>query len=381
MLEKASATPHASPLPTPSAADLLAWYDRHARRLPWRAGPVERRRGVRPDPYRVWLSEVMLQQTTVAAVKGYFEAFTARWPTVGDLAAADEAEVMKAWAGLGYYARARNLKRCAEAVANAHGGRFPADEAGLAALPGIGAYTSAAIAAIAFDEPAAVVDGNVERVFTRLFAIETPLPAAKTIVRERVAAVVPTDRPGEFAEATMDLGATICTPKRPACGLCPWTQACRARAAGTQELYPVKAAKTARPVRRGAAFVAVRADGAVLVRRREPRGLLGGMTEVPGSEWRVAAAAEASADSALLSAAPFPADWRRLPAPVAHTFTHFHLELDVWRATVVADMAAPAGMWWSAAADIDGEALPSVFRKVVAGAVEGAVSNGRPRRR
>lgn len=375
-----------APLPAPSAADLLAWYDRHARRLPWRAGPAERRQGARPDPYRVWLSEVMLQQTTVAAVKGYFEAFTARWPTVADLAAADEGDVMKAWAGLGYYARARNLKRCAEAVADAHGGRFPGDEAGLAALPGIGAYTSAAIAAIAFDQPAAVVDGNVERVFTRLYAIETPLPTAKSIVRDRVAALVPPDRPGEFAEATMDLGATICTPKRPACSLCPWSEPCRARAEGTQELYPLKAAKTARPVRRGAAFVAVRADGAVLVRRREPRGLLGGMTEVPGSEWRVKAATDAAADAtvpsaALLSAAPFAADWRRLPAPVAHTFTHFHLELDVWRAAVASDTPAPAGMWWSAAADIDGEALPSLFRKVVAGAIAGPVTSGPPRRR
>ena len=375
MLEKAPTPPDAPPLAAPSAADLLAWYDRHARRLPWRAGPAERRQGVRPEPYRVWLSEVMLQQTTVAAVKGYFEAFTARWPTVADLAAADEGDVMKAWAGLGYYARARNLKRCAEAVSEQHGGRFPGEEAGLAALPGIGAYTSAAIAAIAFDQPAAVVDGNVERVFTRLYAIDTPLPAAKPIVRERVAALVPTDRPGEFAEATMDLGATICTPKRPACSLCPWSAGCRARAEGTQELYPVKAAKTARPVRRGAAFVAVRADGAVLVRRREPRGLLGGMTEVPGSDWR----AEPHGDAT--SHAPLTAAWRRLPAPVAHTFTHFHLELDVWRATVPARTAAPAGMWWSAAADLDGEALPSLFRKVVAGAIEAPVSTGRPGRR
>jgi A/G-specific adenine glycosylase len=371
-MSSAEAVAAASSLPAPRAADLLAWYDRHARRLPWRAGPAERRRGTRPDPYRVWLSEVMLQQTTVAAVKGYFEAFTARWPTVADLAAADEAEVMKAWAGLGYYARARNLKRCAESVATDHGGRFPDQETGLSALPGIGAYTSAAIAAIAFDRPAAVVDGNVERVFTRLFAIDTPLPAAKALVRDRVAALVPSDRPGEFAEATMDLGATICTPKRPACGLCPWNAACRARAEGTQELYPLKAAKTARPVRRGAAFVAVRPDGAVLVRRRPPRGLLGGMTEVPGSAWEPAAPADA------LTAAPFAADWRRTPAPVAHTFTHFHLELDVWRAAVAADTPAPEGMWWSA--EIDREALPSVFRKVVAGAVESRITAG-PRRR
>jgi len=362
-----------------AAADLLAWYDRHARRLPWRVGPADRRHGERPDPYRVWLSEVMLQQTTVPAVKAYFEAFTTRWPTVEDLAAAAEEDVMKAWAGLGYYARARNLKRCAEAVAADHAGRFPDTEAGLLALPGIGAYTAAAIAAIAFDRPAAVVDGNVERVFTRLFTIATPLPAAKPEIRARVAAVVPTDRPGEFAEATMDLGATICTPKRPACALCPWSDPCAARtgAEGGAEAYPVKAAKVARPVRRGAAFVAVRADGAVLLRRRPPTGLLGGMTEVPGAEW------SERPDGDPLAAAPFAATWRRLPAPVAHTFTHFHLELDVWRADVAMDAAAPPGTWWSPAAEVDGEALPTVFRKAVATGLAGDApkpTRGRPRR-
>jgi A/G-specific adenine glycosylase len=413
MLDRAtpSATPSAAASVAPSAAlaaaPLLDWYDRHARRLPWRVGPAARRRGERADPYRVWLSEVMLQQTTVAAVAGYFRAFTERWPTVADLAAAAEEDVMKAWAGLGYYARARNLKRCAEAVAADHGGRFPESEAALLALPGIGAYTAAAVAAIAFGRPAAVVDGNVERVFSRLYAIATPLPAAKAEIRARVAALVPADRPGEFAEATMDLGATICTPKHPACALCPWRADCRG--SGSAEAFPVKAAKAGRPTRRGAAFVAVRADGAVLVRRRPPKGLLGGMTEVPGSEWRRApraaspsaappmpaptatdapvhlpigrnraieegtppgagAIADRPEDSiradGALAAAPLAALWRRMPAAVAHTFTHFHLALDVYRADVGLATPAPAGMWWSA--DIDAEALPTVFRKAVA---------------
>lgn len=228
-----------------------------------------------PDPYRVWLSEVMLQQTTVAAVKSYFEAFTARWPTVMDLAAASTDDVMRAWAGLGYYSRARNLKACADAVAGVHEGRFPDTEEGLRALPGVGAYTAAAIAAIAFDRPAAVVDGNIERVITRIAAIETPLPQAKPLVRAVVADLTPTDRPGDFAQAMMDLGATLCTPKRPACSLCPWRPSCAAHAAGTETTFPRKAAKKERPTRYGTAFVAIRPDGAVLVRRRPEKGLLG----------------------------------------------------------------------------------------------------------
>lgn len=371
----------------PAATDLLAWYDRHARRLPWRVGPAERRAGIVADPYRVWLSEIMLQQTTVAAVKDYFETFTRRWPTVAALAAAPDEDVMKAWAGLGYYARARNLKRCAETVAFGLDGRFPSDEAGLLALPGIGAYTAAAVAAIAFGKPAAVVDGNVERVVTRIASIATPLPAAKVSVRAFVETLVPDDRPGEFAEAMMDLGATICTPKRPACGLCPWNDACAARAAGTQEAFPVKAAKAERPVRRGAAFVAVRPDGAVLVRKRPDKGLLGGMTEFPTSAWttddgalpprrgrkpKTAAPAAAPASSSTpaadaTAAAPFPAGWKRMIAPVEHTFTHFHLVLEVYRAEVPSSTPAGDG-WWSQPSEIDGEALPSVFRKVLAAA-------------
>ncbi|MCR4269448.1 A/G-specific adenine glycosylase, partial [Nitratireductor sp. ZSWI3] len=249
------------------SAPLLAWYDRHHRHLPWRTPPAETLHGVLADPYRVWLSEIMLQQTTVGAVKRYYEAFLAAWPTVHALAAADTEDVMRAWAGLGYYSRARNLKKCAETVANDHGGRFPDSEAALKALPGVGDYTAAAIAAIAFNLPAAVVDGNVERVVTRRLAIETPLPEAKPLVRDFVAAALPADRPGDFAQAMMDLGATICTPRRPACVLCPVATGCLARQEGTAETFPRKAPKADKPLRRGAAFVAVRGDGAVLLRK------------------------------------------------------------------------------------------------------------------
>jgi A/G-specific adenine glycosylase len=353
-------------LPPPEPADLLAWYDRHARRLPWRVPPEERAAGVVPDPYRVWLSEVMLQQTTVAAVKAYFEAFLGRWPRLTDLAAAPREEVMKAWAGLGYYSRARNLKACAEAVAERHGGVFPDTEEGLRGLPGIGAYTAAAIAAIAFDRPAPVVDGNVERVLTRVFAVDTPLPAAKPEIRRLAALLTPAERPGDYAQAVMDLGATICTPKRPACGLCPWNAACAARAAGTQERYPLKAAKAERPVRRGTAFVAVRADGAVLLRRRPDKGLLGGMTEVPGTGW----AAEAPA-----AEPPVPGQWTRIAVPVEHTFTHFHLVLDVLKGNV--DGKPPVNHWWSSPEDLPGEALPSVMKKAVEAAIPGATRRKR----
>ncbi|MFL5235780.1 MAG: A/G-specific adenine glycosylase, partial [Microvirga sp.] len=268
------------PASKPEAGELLAWYDRHRRDLPWRA-----KAGVPPDPYRVWLSEIMLQQTTVAAVKPFYERFLQRFPTVARLAEAPVEEVMQAWAGLGYYSRARNLHACAKAVAEGHGGRFPDTEAGLRRLPGIGAYTAAAIAAIAFDRPAAAVDGNVERVVSRLFLVETPLPKAKPAIRDLAEALVPAGRPGDFAQALMDLGATICTPKRPACALCPWMRPCRARAEGLQEAFPRKTPKAEGAVRRGAVFVALRADGAVLLRTRPPEGLLGGMAEPPTSAW------------------------------------------------------------------------------------------------
>ncbi|KQT54982.1 A/G-specific adenine glycosylase [Aureimonas sp. Leaf454] len=344
------------------ARALLAWYDRHARALPWRVGPAERAAGVAPDPYRVWLSEVMLQQTTVAAVKTYFETFTLTWPTVADLAAAEDDAVMSAWAGLGYYARARNLLACARVVADRHGGCFPRTAAALRDLPGIGDYTSAAIASIAFDEAAPVVDGNIERVTTRLFSIEQPLPAARPLIRRHVAGIMGDTRPGDFAQAMMDLGATICTPKRPACILCPLADACTARAAGTMERFPVKLAKKAKPFRRGAAFVAVRpSDGAVWLRRRPATGMLGGMAEPPTTDW------SSRSDGATGSgAAPFPAKWRRVGS-VSHGFTHFDLELEVWRGAAERD--PPVAGWWSGRNAIGGEALPTLMRKALALAV------------
>jgi A/G-specific adenine glycosylase len=351
----------------PTADRLLAWYDRHARKLPWRVGPKDRVRGIRPDPYRVWLSEVMLQQTTVAAVKPYFDVFIARWPDVAALAAAPREEVMKAWAGLGYYARARNLHACAQAVVRQHGGIFPANATGLRALPGIGDYTAAAIAAIAYDEPAAVVDGNIERVVARLFAIETPLPAAKADIRRRQQALTPSTRAGDYAQAVMDLGAAICTPKRPACSLCPLAEDCVAHKRGEEERYPLRAAKTDRPVRYGAAFVAVRADGAILLRRRPDDGLLGGMAEVPGSEWT-----SRRNDMPGLAAVPIQAAWRPVAGPVVHVFTHFRLELNVYCAEAPAMEQAPPGCWWAPAATLAGEALPSVMRKAIEAAAPGA---------
>ncbi|EKF19853.1 A/G-specific adenine glycosylase [Nitratireductor pacificus] len=348
------------------SAPLLAWYDRHHRHLPWRTPPAETKHGVLPDPYRVWLSEVMLQQTTVGAVQRYYLDFLDAWPTVDALAAAETEDVMRAWAGLGYYSRARNLKKCAEAVANDHAGRFPDTEAGLKALPGIGDYTAAAIAAIAFNRPAAVVDGNVERVVTRRAAMETPLPQAKPMIREIVANAVPDHRPGDFAQAMMDLGATICTPRRPACVLCPIGTDCAGRVLGEAERFPLKAAKIEKPTRQGAAFVAVRADGAVLLRKRPPRGLLGGMSEVPTSGWN--ARSDGVADA---SAAPFAAEWRSC-GTIRHVFTHFTLELAVFRAGPVS--RAGADGWWSGPADLPHEALPSVMKKAIEAAIPGATS-------
>lgn len=347
------------------SARLLAWYDRHHRDLPWRVPPDRIAAGIRPDPYRVWLSEVMLQQTTIEAVKPYFRKFVEAWPTVADLAAASRDEVMKAWAGLGYYSRARNLKACAEHVAAAHGGAFPDSEAGLRALKGVGAYTAAAIAAIAFNQPAAVVDGNVERVIARLYAIGRPVAEAKAQIRRLVEALVPPDRPGDFAQAMMDLGATICTPKRPACMVCPVRGDCAALAAGDPERFPVKAVKGERPTRRGAAFVAVRPDGAILLRKRAETGLLGGMAEVPGSRWTARTDGETG-----VAAAPFPAKWR-FAGRIVHVFTHFALELDVHLAAVDGH-AAPADAWWSSPADLPHEALPTVMKKAIEAALPGA---------
>ena len=336
---------------------LLQWYDRHRRALPWRALP-----GERPDPYRVWLSEIMLQQTTVATVGPYFGRFMARWPEIGALAAAPLDDVLHAWQGLGYYARARNLHACARAVVERHGGRFPDTEAVLRALPGIGDYTAAAVAAIAFDRVATPVDGNVERVMARLFAHAEPLPDAKPALRRLAAILTPSKRTGDYAQAVMDLGATICTQRKPQCILCPWQVACHARQQGIAERLPARRGKTARPTRRGVAFWAVRAaDGAVLLRRRPEKGLLGGMIEVPSTLWREAAWNDAEAKAA----APVSAKWRLLPGVVRHTFTHFHLELAVVVGLVRGNGRKPVGLWVPLD-DLGAHALPTVMKKVVA---------------
>lgn len=336
------------------AARLLEWYDGHARVLPWRVSPADRAAGVMPDPYRVWLSEVMLQQTTVAAVKGYFERFTALWPTVGDLAAAEDGVVMGEWAGLGYYARARNLLKCARVVADAHGGRFPDKVDGLRALPGVGPYTAAAIAAIAFDAPEVVVDGNVERVMARVFDIRTPMPGAKPEMKAAAARLTPGERPGDYAQAVMDLGATVCTPKSPACGICPWMGICAARKAGMQADLPVKAPKKEKPTRFGIAYVVRREDGAWLLERRPDSGLLGGMLGWPGSDW--------GEDPA--PAPPLEADWEVLDEEARHTFTHFHLRLRIEVATVGAEAWPDRGAFIPKH-DFRPSDLPTVMRKVL----------------
>ncbi|QQA43059.1 A/G-specific adenine glycosylase [Pelagovum pacificum] len=333
--------------------ELLGWYDVHARDLPWRTGPAARAAGERPDPYRVWLSEVMLQQTTVPAVKSYFAAFTTRWPTVADLAAAEDGDVMAAWAGLGYYARARNLLKCARVVAAEHGGTFPDSVEGLRALPGIGPYTAAAIAAIAFDRPATVVDGNVERVMARLHAVETPLPTAKGELTALAAGHTPEERPGDYAQAVMDLGATICTPRSPACGICPWREPCVARADGIAATLPRKLPKAAKPVRLGIAYVARREDGAWLLERRPDSGLLGGMLGWPGSDW----------GEAPEPAPPLDADWQDAGAEARHTFTHFHLRLAIRVARAPVDAVPERGMF-IAQGDFRPSDLPTVMRKV-----------------
>ena len=334
--------PFALPDAQSIARKLLAWYDAHGRELPWRV------KGGAADPYRVWLSEVMLQQTTVATVRPRFAAWVARWPDVASLAAADEADVMAAWAGLGYYARARNLLKAARAVVALDG--FPRDAAGLRALPGLGDYTAAAVAAIAWGEAVTVVDTNVERVVARLCLIETPLPAARPAIRRAAAALVPADRPGDFAQATMDLGATICTPRRPRCLLCPLRDECRAFASGDPERLPVKPARKARPVRHGTIFWLER-DEAVLLVRRPDKGLLGGMRALPTGPW--------TSEPPGLADAPVEEDWRVLAATLVHGFTHFELHL----ALAVARSPAhdpPDGEWWPVARL--GEAgLPTLF--------------------
>lgn len=339
-------------------AQLLAWYDRHRRQLPWRA-PA----GHASDPYRVWLSEIMLQQTTVKAVGPYFEKFTARWPTVASLGAASLDDVLRMWAGLGYYSRARNLHACAAAVLRDHRGIFPDTEEGLRSLPGIGPYTAAAIAAIAFGRQTMPVDGNIERVVSRLFAVEEPLPKAKPQIQQLAATLLGQSRAGDSAQALMDLGATICTPKKPACALCPLNDNCAARTRSDQETFPRKAPKKSGALRRGAAFVVTR-GGELLVRTRAEKGLLGGMTEVPTSEWLAG-----HEDKDALRQSPALKDvsrWHRKAGVVTHVFTHFPLELVIYTASVAARTRAPGGMRWVPIATLKDEAFPNVMRKVIA---------------
>jgi len=343
----------------PSAARLLAWYDKHRRVLPWRAP-----KGKRADPYRVWLSEVMLQQTTVAAVGSYYREFIRRWPDVGALAAAPLDDVLAAWAGLGYYARARNLHKCARVVTGELGGVFPDAAEELRKLPGIGAYTAGAIAAIAFDRCEAAMDANAERAIARVFGIEEPLPKSKSAMRETLQSLVPAKRAGDFAQALMDLGAMICTPKQPSCNNCPWMDACVARAKGVQDVLPLKREKPARPLKRGAAFVARDMDGAVLLMKRPEKGLLGGMLQPPLGPWT---AGFPSTREALLQA-PFKADWKKRAGVVRHGFTHFELEIEVWVAEVTSQRspAVNEGGKWIAADQLNDVALPTVMRKIIA---------------
>jgi A/G-specific adenine glycosylase len=340
-------------------SSLLAWYDTNRRDLPWRAKP-----GVSPDPYRVWLSEIMLQQTTVAAVAPYYNGFLARWPDVGRLAAASQDEVLGAWSGLGYYSRARNLHRAAKTIAQDFGGSFPTTLDALRRLPGIGAYTAAAIGAIAFGIRAAAMDANAERVVARLFAVEEPLPKARAKLAALAAPLVPKERPGDFAQALMDLGSGICLPKKPLCGVCPLAFNCEARRLGIAETLPRKAVKAARPLKRGAAFVAFDSRGAVYLVKRPEKGLLGAMLQPPLGEWR-----EAFPKSKMArTEAPFTGAWRKQPGFVRHGFTHFELEMEVY---VAQFRARPNGEgMWLKPADLAGAALPTVMRKVIAHALD-----------
>jgi A/G-specific adenine glycosylase len=381
--------------PEPKA--LLAWYDRHRRVLPWRA-----KAGERMEPYKVWLSEIMLQQTRVETVARYYETFLAKFPNVEKLAKAPLGEVLKTWAGLGYYARARNLHACARSVVKTHGGKFPETEEALHDLPGIGGYTAAAIAAIAFGKKAAPVDGNIERVIARLHKVEAPLPAAKPELQTLAAALVPGKRAGDFAQAMMDLGSMVCTPKNPSCLLCPWSDACAAHLTGEPENYPRRTPKAEGKLRRGAAFVVLRADGTVLLRRRPRRGLLGGMSEVPNTEWSGAfdekSALEFAPDFCPSPVSPFAGAqgsppsprtygereeararapkgkgrlrWRRKPGYVRHVFTHFPLELSVYVAEVPSGTSAPKGGRFAKLTKLDDEALPSLMKKVIAHALD-----------
>lgn len=347
------------------SAKLLNWYDINARQMPWRIMPADSKKGIFQDPYFTWLSEVMLQQTQVATVKEYFLKFITNWPTVNDLTNADEEDVLKAWAGLGYYSRARNLKKCADIIVADYDGLFPQTVDELLKLPGIGDYTASAISSIAFGKAVPVVDGNVERVIARVKRIKTPILEAKPQIRKITNGLLDKKRGGDFAQAMMDLGATICMPKKPDCSLCPVEKNCQAYSNGDMETYPVKLPKKVKPTRKGAAFVIVNLEGAIYLQKRKDKGLLAGMSEVPTSEWN------SNEDGALgIKAAPFERiennEWQ-VCKPIKHTFTHFHLELEVW--TIRSNNLTGNG-WWSAPDEIGNEALPTVFTKVIHSALK-----------
>ncbi|MGQ0741467.1 MAG: A/G-specific adenine glycosylase [Alphaproteobacteria bacterium] len=347
-----------------AAGALLTWYGRNARDLPWRGKLDET-----PDPYRVWLSEIMLQQTTVAAVIPYYRAFLERWPDVATLARASLDDVLGAWSGLGYYNRARNLHRAAQIVARDYGGEIPQTPAELKTLPGIGEYTSAAIAAIAFGEPVAALDANGERVISRLFAVREPLPKARKKLRARAQQMVPKSRPGDFTQAMMDLGSSVCTVKNPSCAACPLSKYCAAFAFGNADRLPRKVARPIRPMKRGAAFVALDGHGAVYLERRPENGLLGTMLQPPSSEWRKRFPRPVRA--------PFMGKWRRQPGVVRHGFTHFELEMEVY---VARFKFRPNGEGrWYAPEELSSAALPTIMRKVIAHALYGHINSERTR--
>ncbi len=352
-------TKNISPVAPDIAPALLHWYDNNARALPWRVGPESqsrpRRASEQPDPYRVWLSEIMLQQTTVATVTPRYAEFLKRWPSVEAMASAPVDDILGQWAGLGYYARARNLHKCAVAITRDYGGNFPDTEKELRKLPGIGDYTAAAIAAIAFGKPAVVVDGNIERVVSRLFAIETPLPASKAEIKMRAGDIWPQKRGGDFAQSLMDLGASVCKPRAPLCNACPVSSACAACATGRMESFPKKAQKKPRPMRAGAVFALKNRKGDMLFERRPDKGLLGGMLGLPGAPW------VEKHDDNPLAHAPVRARWVRAGA-VTHIFTHFHLTLDVYVANGPKGFRRGADQLWIAQKDAQ---LPTVMKKAV----------------
>lgn len=346
------------------AGRLLDWYGIHARTMPWRVPPRDHAQGVRANPYHVWLSEVMLQQTQVATVKDYFLKFINLWPSVEVLAAADLEDVLKAWAGLGYYSRARNLKKCADTVVTDFNGKFPRTASELKALPGIGDYTASAIASIAFDEAVPVLDGNVERVLARHDRIDTPFPQAKPEAKALLETLLSHEKPGEFAQAMMDLGATICTPKRPACALCPINEDCAGFKNGDLENYPFKQPKAEKPTRKGAAYVLRNKLGSVFLCKRGNSGLLAGMTQVPTTDWNSRRDGQTGT-----AAAPIQALWEP-KGTIRHTFTHFHLELEVWTAEVTNHPHQDG--WWCASIELANEALPTVMRKVLQAGLDGS---------